>query len=522
MSSELPPVDVPQEDVGPGPDGEKIVDSTYYVLLGVKGNANEAEIKKAYRKQSLINHPDRNPGDDSAVARFQAISEAYAVLSDSNARAVYNKQGNKAAVEAAGGEEMPDPGAMFSQMFGGRAFEDWIGEISLGKDVSKAFEDATTEEEKEKIKEEMMKDADGVKPDAASAPTSETPAGTAQQSTISHNAFEKPAKPAAADASSPTGKAAPTTSTSTTPATAPLASPSTSTAAGHVSDIEAKAAAQAARKAERERREAERAKADKEYEDRQNEKRERVRNLVNKLRDRIRPFVEATKPGDADDAETKRYLERIKEEAHDLSMESFGVEICHLIGEIYMAKASTWIKLHRKPTSNILGVPGWLSRVKEKGKMLSEGWSFLSTGLDVQSAMKEMEKRQEKGEIGEEEQRQIEQDLSGKLLLVAWKGSRFELASILRQVVDAVLTKEDKSISDETMMNRAKAIVVTGAILKSVTPDEADAERRELERLVEEAQRKRKEKKTKGGKPAPAASPAAAPASPVAEAAEKN
>lgn len=302
-----------------------------------------------------------------------------------------------------------------------------------------------------------MADANGEKQSSAeSAPTSETPVGTQQQSTISHNAFEEPAKSAAANAASPAGKSAPTTSTSTTPATAPLASPATGTAAGHASEVEARAAAHAAKKAERERREAERAKADKEYEDRQEEKRERVRMLVSKLRDRIRPFVEATKPGDADDAETKRYLERIKEEAHDLSMESFGVEICHLIGEIYMAKASTWIKLHRKSTSNILGVPGWLSRVKEKGKMLSEGWSFLSTGLDVQSAMKEMERRQEKGEIGEEEQRQIEQDLSGKLLLVAWKGSRFELASILRQVVDAVLTKEDKSVSDETMMNRAK------------------------------------------------------------------
>jgi len=325
---------------------------------------------------------------------------AYAVLSDSNARAVYNKQGNKAAVEAAGGEEMPDPGQMFSQMFGGKAFEDWIGEISLGKDVSKAFEQATTEEEREQMKADMTADAEGVKVDAA--PTSASPVGTKQQSTLSHNAFEEPSKstPAAAAAaaagspSSPVaGKSAPTTSTSTTPATAPLASPSAGTAAGHATEVEAKAAAQAAKKAERERREAERAKQDKEYDDRQEEKRERVRNLVNKLRDRIRPFVEATKPGDAQDAETKRYLERIKEEAHDLSMESFGVEICHLIGEIYMAKASTWIKLHRKATSNILGVPGWLSRVKEKGKMLSEGWSFLSTGLDVQSAMKEMEVR---------------------------------------------------------------------------------------------------------------------------------
>lgn len=47
---------------------------------------------------------------------------------------MYNKHGKKSAIDGAGGEEaMPDPGQIFSQMFGGKAFEDWVGEISLGK-----------------------------------------------------------------------------------------------------------------------------------------------------------------------------------------------------------------------------------------------------------------------------------------------------------------------------------------------------------------------------------------------------
>lgn len=63
----------------------------------------------------------------------------YSVLQDPNLRAVYNKQGKSSAVAGAGGEAaMPDPGAMFANMFGGKAFEDWIGEISLGK-VSEAL-----------------------------------------------------------------------------------------------------------------------------------------------------------------------------------------------------------------------------------------------------------------------------------------------------------------------------------------------------------------------------------------------
>lgn len=55
------------------------------------------------------------------------------------------------------------------------------------------------------------------------------------------------------------------------------------------------------------------------------EKRQRVETLAKKLRERVRPFVEATKPGDKDDVETKRFAERMREEARDLAMESFGV-----------------------------------------------------------------------------------------------------------------------------------------------------------------------------------------------------
>lgn len=93
------------------------------------------------------------------------------------------------------------------------------------------------------------------------------------------------------------------------------------------------------------------------------------------------------------------------------------------------------MKLHKK-AGNVLGVAGWWSRVKEKGTMLKEGWSFLSVGLEVSRAMQDFEKRQENGEVPEDEMKALESDLSGKMLLVAWKGSKFELSAVLRQVVD--------------------------------------------------------------------------------------
>lgn len=67
----------------------------YYELLGVSRDASEADIKKAFRKQAMKHHPDRNPGDRHAEARFKEMSEAYEVLSDANKRRKYDQFGHE-------------------------------------------------------------------------------------------------------------------------------------------------------------------------------------------------------------------------------------------------------------------------------------------------------------------------------------------------------------------------------------------------------------------------------------------
>lgn len=74
----------------------------YYVLLGVDRNADESEIKKAYRKLAMKYHPDRNPDDKAAEEHFKEIQKAYGVLSDQQKRALYDRFGH-AGVEGAGG-----------------------------------------------------------------------------------------------------------------------------------------------------------------------------------------------------------------------------------------------------------------------------------------------------------------------------------------------------------------------------------------------------------------------------------
>ncbi|MFC1921334.1 DnaJ C-terminal domain-containing protein [Chloroflexota bacterium] len=67
----------------------------YYSKLGVKRDASEQEIKKAYRKLARQFHPDVNPGDKSAEAKFKEINEAYEVLSDKEDRKKYDKYGDQ-------------------------------------------------------------------------------------------------------------------------------------------------------------------------------------------------------------------------------------------------------------------------------------------------------------------------------------------------------------------------------------------------------------------------------------------
>jgi len=66
----------------------------YYEVLGISRSATEVEIKRAYRTLAVQHHPDKNPNDPHAEERFKECAEAYAVLSDSQKRAQYDRFGH--------------------------------------------------------------------------------------------------------------------------------------------------------------------------------------------------------------------------------------------------------------------------------------------------------------------------------------------------------------------------------------------------------------------------------------------
>lgn len=95
----------------------------YYEVLGVAKNADDAELKKAYRKVAKKYHPDTNPGDMEAEERFKEAAEAYAVLSDPEKRSKYDQYGHAAFDQNGGpggfgGFDFADMGDIFGDIFG--------------------------------------------------------------------------------------------------------------------------------------------------------------------------------------------------------------------------------------------------------------------------------------------------------------------------------------------------------------------------------------------------------------------
>ena len=95
-----------------------VKETKFYDLLGVKPNASESELKKAYRRLALKYHPDKNPGAE-AGEKFKEISMAYEVLSNEDKRRVYDQHGEQGIKEGGGGGGGHSPMDIFDMFFGG-------------------------------------------------------------------------------------------------------------------------------------------------------------------------------------------------------------------------------------------------------------------------------------------------------------------------------------------------------------------------------------------------------------------
>ncbi|KAH7126965.1 X-domain of DnaJ-containing-domain-containing protein [Dendryphion nanum] len=496
-----------------------VVDTAYYDALQVPPTATELEIKKAYRKLAIKLHPDKNPGDETAHEKFQAIGEAYQVLSDESLRKQYDKYGKESAVPSSGFE---DPAEFFTMIFGGEAFVDWIGEISLMKDLTKTMEISMREmEEEEAAKAEATAASEaGVPPTAAAQAAAEPSAATKgkeaeveKQAEKISTATEVPPPPSVETASKPEpipapapapASAQPESSRPTPPASG------TSTPRGlpvraaimDKSEEDARLEAAGVTDAEKELREKQKKKGGLSKEQREElaayemERKkirdERVNTLAKKLIDRVSVWTETDKGKDV----TYAFREKTRLEIENLKMESFGIEIMHAIGATYLQKATSFIK-----SQKFLGVSGFFSRLKDKGTLVKETWNTMSAAIDAQLTMEEMAKMEEKGgeDWTDEKKAEYEKKVTGKILAAAWRGSKFEIQSVLRDVCDQVLN--DKNVKLEKRVERAHALVIVGEMFQKAERDpEEEGDFMAFEQLMAEAAAKKDKKESKKSK----------------------
>ncbi|PNS21814.1 hypothetical protein CAC42_412 [Sphaceloma murrayae] len=468
-----------------------VKDTTYYDLLEVPTTAKEIDIKKAYRKAAIKLHPDKNPDDPEAGAKFQAVGEAYQVLSDPALRKRYDEFGKEGAKPDSGFE---DPSEMFAEIFGGAAFKEWIGEISMVKDLEKSMEIAQRhEEEQSKVEEQAGQGAVGAgtgetKPSTASADKSATspPPPTVEGLNINDDRKSGTATPPLPER--PKG-----VPTRLAIENKPHLDPGSAEQAARDA-----AAGVSAEEASLRQKEKKRGLTKEQREElyafemeRKKVRDERVEELTKKLVDRISLWTETDKGKDV----TAAFRGKMELEAENLKMESFGLEILHAIGTTYNQKATTFIK-SQKPV--IGGVTGFFSRLKDKGTLVKETWGTVSTAISAQMEIEDMAKMEQAGgeDWTDEKKVEAERRVTGKILAAAWRGSKFEIQSVLRDVCDRVLY--DKSVGTAKRTERAHALQIIAQVFSLVErSEEEESDQFMFEQLVREAAEKKKEPSVK-------------------------
>lgn len=462
-----------------------VVDDTYYKVLEVEVSATPQQIKKSYRKLSLKYHPDKNPAPE-AKERFQSITEAYQVLSSDELRAKYDRYGKESAVPEQGFEDATE---YFAMIFGGEAFLDYIGELTLLKDLAKTAELSNPEEE----------------PGKNNGQSSDVTNNEAQNNIheTEHNYTRRPdGSRLAIEHTASSEKVNSSTKFDSNSGTA-----ATSVEGSTKEDEKEK---NKSKLTDKQKEELEK------YEEESRKKREETkRELAEKLVLKLSIWTESSK--------TKECLlafdEKYKAEADLLKIESFGLDILHTIGDVYATKGSIFIKSQR-----FLGIGGFFSSVKEKAGVVGDTFRTISSALDAQSTMEEFSKMQEKEEgmpePTPEEIAEMEKLLMGKVLAAAWHGSKFEIQGTVRGVCDLILY--DKTIPLDKRIERAEALIRLGKVFKATTRTEAESEEaRIFEELVAEAQKDkgRKQRKKNREERERAAAAAAAEKNKAAEAA---
>lgn len=425
-----------------------VKDTTYYDVLGVEVTATEIELKKAYRKKAIQLHPDKNLNDPEAADKFKEVGEAYGILSDPESRKLYDEVG-KEGMNTTASEDV-DPSEFFAAAFGGEAFKDWIGELSMLNDMSKTSEVLHTEEEgtDETLTTGTVK--------------TETPSGVeSAASELQHVSLNE-------------GSSISKTEDS-----------------GLVSEYN-----EAKKRSKQKMTAAQREELLRLQEEAKKAKEERVNTLVKLLESRINKYETCYKNPEA----LRAYDSALNKEFEDLKIESFGLQLLHLIGKVYIQQAQAAIL-----ASKTFGVTKLFTSVKTKTDRVKGGFSILKATLDARVALVEMVQHEEvleaKVAAGQSistdeqyDQMRYQRIITGKFIAAAWAVTKYEVVGVLNKVCYQLF--RDSTVSKKERVRRADAVLHMGKLMSNVKRTAEEEEEAQIfEEMMAEASAKKQKKK---------------------------
>lgn len=400
-----------------------VKDTEYYDLLGVSPTATDIEIKKGYRKAALKWHPDKNPDDPNAEKKFQEIAEAYQILSDPQKRTIYDEVGKEQLnQQGQGASQDVDPREFFSMIFGGDASKDYIGELNF---IQMMFNEEAAEEDGEA----EASNKDGEAKDSGEKPTS-----------------------------------------------------------GHVTLHNGKTFTEVNEENKEQAKEKRKQGIDSETIRKQKEEEEKkVKELSDKLKSKMEPVLESVKHGHLDKSgkDWEIFQHKIEQDIEELKLESFGLDICHLIGKIYIFKATSYLKSKKAFVGGFHKISSNFKQSKDTVKGMLDMLSSATEAQNTLEAMQQLEMA-DLEDMDPYKRAQYEQAVTGKFISVAWMSSKFEIQQTLYGVCNAILN--DKEVPSEKRKLRAEILLEIGTMFATARRDESEEEDQQVfEKLMKEA-----------------------------------
>ncbi|CCG21800.1 hypothetical protein CORT_0B00790 [Candida orthopsilosis Co 90-125] len=432
-----------------------VVDTKYYDILGVESTATEQELRKAYRKQAIKLHPDKNGNDPKAAEKFQDLGEAYGILSNADTRKIYDEYGVEGMKEKSVQGQDIDPSEFFEVIFGGVAFRDWIGELGMFNDITKSAEVLDLDEENSNSEVSSTGTGESAfkgKTDGTSSPTS----GHGETPTSTHSSLQLHSHENKGELSS--------------------------------EDIKRKRK----QKLTKEQRE----EILRIQEEAREAKLKRINDLSVILKDRLDNYRAAATNQEG----LKHFTEKLKQELDDMKIESFGIQLLHLIGKVYTNQANATLK-----AAKTFGITKIYSSMKSSTETVKNGYSIIKSALDTQETMEKVMKEQEAFQLKQEQgytptqeeivqQAERERFVTGKFLATAWSLVKFEVTNVLNKVCQNVL--HEKGIGKKEKVARANALLYIGTqLLNEKRSADEDEEARIFEEMMADAKMKKANKK---------------------------